>query len=749
MIRSFFRITRLSRLWRMIPHGYRSWSLNLFIFALLVLLFQWSIQPGKSDSIIHRMNGMLYDVRLSTMMDDSMEAGTTAIVVVDIDEKSLQQYGRWPWSRETIVSLLQHIKAQGALITAFDIVFSEPERNLIERIRERPESAPIQDFLQTLEADYDFDGKLAQQFTEQDVILGYLFLNAEADRTGYLPASPFAASSLYQAMPVQSFAGYAAPLEMFVESALGSGYVTIQPDVDGIIRRAPLILKHDDVLYPSLALETARQFLLAEHMNIKSANVNGVESIVNISLDNVVIPTNEFGEAAVPYRGGAKSFPYISAADILNGEEIPELADSIVLVGTSAVGLADLRSTPLQPFYPGVEIHANIIDAIVNERPFPYQPDWFSGASVLVMLLSTLILTYALPRLGALMMPLVSFTLLGALIGFNFYSWKYWSLDLPLFIPALLVVVISLKEIAGGFLGEQSQRKMIKGHFDKYVPPAHIERMMSNPDGVNLDGEKKEMSVLFSDIRSFTTISEKLSTQELKLLLNLYFTPITGIIFDNQGTVDKFVGDMVMAFWNAPLDVEDHAHYAIKAAMEMLKKTEDLRADFAQRGLPPVFIGVGVNTGEMNVGDMGSDTRRNYTVLGDAVNLGARLEGLTKFYGADLLVGESTRAVAPKWLYRHMDRVAVKGKEKPVDIYEPQIELALAPAELIAKCERHEEAMEYYISGDFAQSLAIFTELGQQYPSDKIYPLFLERITVLMESDLPDDWHGVYIHTSK
>ena len=420
-----------------------------------------------------------------------------------------------------------------------------------------------------------------------------------------------------------------------------------------------------------------------------------------------------------------------------------------MLIGTSAVGLADLRSTPLQPFYPGVEVHANIVDAIVNERPFPYQPDWFSGATALIMLLSTLILTYALPRLGALLMPLVSFSLLSVLIGFNFYSWKYWSLDLPLFIPALLVVVISLKEIAGGFLGEQSQRKMIKGHFDKYVPPAHIERMMSNPDGVNLDGEKKEMSVLFSDIRSFTTISEKLSTQELKLLLNLYFTPITGIIFDNQGTVDKFVGDMVMAFWNAPLDVEDHAHHAIKAAMVMLQKTEELRADFAERGLPPVFIGVGINTGEMNVGDMGSDTRRNYTVLGDSVNLGARLEGLTKFYGADLLVGESTRAAAPQWLYRHMDRVAVKGKELPVDIYEPQIELASAPADLIAKCERHEEAMEYYISGDFGESLAIFNELQCQYPKDKIYPLFIERITLLLENELPDNWQGVYIHTSK
>jgi adenylate cyclase len=204
-----------------------------------------------------------------------------------------------------------------------------------------------------------------------------------------------------------------------------------------------------------------------------------------------------------------------------------------------------------------------------------------------------------------------------------------------------------------------------------------------------------------------------------------------------------------MAFWNAPLDVEEHAHYAIKAAMEMLKKTEDLRADFAERGLPPVFIGVGINTGEMNVGDMGSDTRRNYTVLGDSVNLGARLEGLTKFYGADLLVGESTRAAAPQWLYRHMDRVAVKGKELPVDIYEPQIELASASAELVAKCERHEEAMAYYIAGDFAQSLVVFEELGSLYPKDKIYPLFIERITLLLESELPDNWLGVYIHTSK
>jgi adenylate cyclase len=749
MSRPIFRMMRFPRLWRKIPSGYRSWLVNLSIFTLLLLVFQWSIQPGKSDSIIHRMNGMLYDVRLSTMMEDSIPLGTTGVVVIDIDEKSLKQFGRWPWSRETIVSLLKNIQTQGALITAFDIVFSEPEKNIIERLRERPTSTQFQDFLQSIEADYDFDGQLAEQFTQQDVILGYLFLNSEEDRVGQLPPSPFVESERYKEMPVTSFDGYAAPLGQFVDSVLGSGYVTIQPDVDGIIRRAPLVLKHNDVLYPSLAIETARQFLLTETLNVKSTDLGGVELIENISLDNIVIPTNEFGEAAVPYRGGAKSFPYISAADVLNGESIPELADSIVLIGTSAVGLADLRSTPLQPFYPGVEVHANIVDAIVNERPFPYQPDWFSGATALIMLLSTLILTYALPRLGALLMPLVSFSLLSVLIGFNFYSWKYWSLDLPLFIPALLVVVISLKEVAGGFLGEQSQRKMIKGHFDKYVPPAHIERMMSNPDGVNLDGEKKDMSVLFSDIRSFTTISEKLSTQELKLLLNLYFTPITGIIFDHQGTVDKFVGDMVMAFWNAPLDVEDHAHHAIKAAMVMLQKTEELRADFAERGLPPVFIGVGINTGEMNVGDMGSDTRRNYTVLGDSVNLGARLEGLTKFYGADLLVGESTRAAAPQWLYRHMDRVAVKGKELPVDIYEPQIELSEASSDLVEKCERHELAMQHYIEGNFTQSLAIFNELGLKYPKDKIYPLFIERINVLMENELPDNWQGVYIHTSK
>ncbi|MDF1762805.1 MAG: adenylate/guanylate cyclase domain-containing protein, partial [Oleibacter sp.] len=725
---SFLRFINPKWLLSHIPSQYQTWATNIIIFLIVLVAFQISILPGNSNSIIHRMNGMIYDVRLSLMLDENIDAGATNVIVIDIDENSLKKYGRWPWSRELIVELTKNLSEQGVLITAFDIVFSESEKNPITSISERPEAAPFRQIFKKIEKDYDFDLRLAEQFSQQDVVLGYLFLNSANDKAGYLPESPFAESPLYQKIPAQQFAGYAGPLEMFVDNAAGSGYVTIQPDIDGIIRRAPLILKHNNMIYPSLALETARQFLLSENMTISTATVGDMETVVSINLDQIIIPTNERGEATVPYRGKARSYPYISAADVLDGKDIPMLANSIVLIGTSAVGLADLRSTPLQPFFPGVEVHANIVDAIVNERPFAYQPDWYSGAIVMIMLLSLIILTGLLPRLDALMMPLVSITLLTVLIGFNFYAWKVWHVDLPLFIPALLVIVLSLKEIGSGFFGEQSQRKMIKGHFDKYVPPAHIERMMNNPGSVNLDGEKKEMSVLFSDIRSFTTISEKLTTQELKLLLNLYFTPITDLIFDHQGTVDKFVGDMVMAFWNAPLDVDDHAHYAICAARAMLKKTEELRADFTERGLPLIYIGVGINTGEMNVGDMGSDSRRNYTVLGDSVNLGARLEGLTKFYGVDLLVGESTYAAAPKWLYRHMDRVAVKGKEEPVDIYEPLIELNAATPELIKKCDEHNRAMQSYIAGDFAASQQEFEALLVQYPEDKVYPMFIDRI---------------------
>lgn len=366
----------------------------------------------------------------------------------------------------------------------------------------------------------------------------------------------------------------------------------------------------------------------------------------------------------------------------------------------------------------------------------------------MIMFLSALALTIILPMLNALLMPLISLLFLTGLTLLNFGAWKYLYLDFPLVIPALLVIAISFKEVARGYVHEQSQRLLIKQHFDKYVPPAHIERMLLQPDNVNLEGEKKDMTVLFSDIRSFTSISENLSTQELKLLLNLYFTPITRVIFSHQGTVDKFVGDMVMAFWNAPLDDKDHAHHAILAAKEMLETTRKLKRKFISRNLPPIYIGIGINTGEMNVGDMGSDTRRNYTVLGDSVNLGARLESLTKYYGVDLLVGPDTKLAAPLWLYRHIDRVAVKGKNEPRDIYEPIGLISEANQAECDFCDVHNQAMKAYLDGNFSECEIVFLELDKQRQEDAVYSVMLQRLAALQATP-PNDWLGVYTHSSK
>jgi len=726
----------------------RHWTMNLLILMLFYSIFLWSVAPGNENNFIQRLEGVVYDLRLKATLDDFPATGITDVIIVDIDERSLRRIGRWPWSREVVVDLLQELQQAGVILTAMDIVFAEPEKNVVDRLLEQPLSPRTRSELQKVAPSLDVDERFAAQLSRQDVVLGYLFLPTAEERAGQLFPSDIALTEFEHTPPLKAFPGFTAPLPRLMDHAVGAGFVTIQPDADGVIRRVPLMLRYGSYVYPSLALETARQYLLTHKTGLELATAGGSTSVVAVQLDEMSIPTNRHGEVIVPYRGTTGSFRYIPAGDILEGRVFPELKNSIVLIGTSAVGLGELRTTPLEPLFPGVEIHANILDAIVNNRAFPNQPDWYPGAVMLLMLVVVILLTKVLPRLNAWLMPVVGIVILTSVTLLNFAVWKYLYLDLPLVVTALLILVLSSKEVGRGYVHEQSQRVLIKQHFDKYVPPAHIERMLAQRDSVNLDGERKEMTVLFSDIRSFTSISEGLNTSDLKLLLNLYFTPVTQDIFDHQGTVDKFVGDMVMAFWNAPLDDPDHAHHAIAAAKAMLVTTRRLRVDFERRGLPPVNIGIGINTGDMNVGDMGSDNRRNYTVLGDAVNLGARLEGLTKFYSVDLLVGHQTRDAASLWLYRHIDRVAVKGKSQAEDIFEPMVLLAEASAIQLRQCRLHNQAMELYITGHFAEAEDIFSGLAHEHKKDAYYPMILQRIAALRAEELCG-WTGVFVHTSK
>ena len=322
-------------------------------------------------------------------------------------------------------------------------------------------------------------------------------------------------------------------------------------------------------------------------------------------------------------------------------------------------------------------------------------------------------------------------------------------LDFGLVLIVLLILFVMLTNLIYGFLAESQIRKTIKGMFDQYVPLAHIDSMLENPDNYSFEGESKELTVLFSDIRSFTTISEALSASELKSLLNDFFTPITEIIFKHNGTIDKYVGDMVMAFLGAPLDDENHRGNAIMAALELLEKVEALKSEFEERGYPEVNVGCGINTGFMNVGDMGSTYRRSYAVLGDAVNLGSRLEGLTKFYGVKLLVGEETAKELDGFLLRLIDKVKVKGKHEAVECYEPVSFEATAGEQLKARVATYHKALDAYYEQQWDDAQVQFETLLVGEPKCKLYQVYLERIETLRTADLPADWDGAYSHTSK
>jgi len=344
---------------------------------------------------------------------------------------------------------------------------------------------------------------------------------------------------------------------------------------------------------------------------------------------------------------------------------------------------------------------------------------------------------------------MVSGTAMLLAVAGNFYLWNKLNLDLPLAAIILLVVVLTMLNLGYGFLRENASRKLLKGMFDQYVPPAHIDRMMSDPSAYQFEGEQKELTVLFSDIRSFTNISETLSAAELKGFLNSYFTPITQIIFDNEGTIDKYVGDMVMAFWGAPIDDERHAYHAVLTALKMQQMTQRLRDEFSKKGWPAVEIGVGLNSGPMNVGDMGSSYRRAYTVLGDSVNLGSRLESITKFYGAKILLGEHTQALAPEFIYRYVDRIQVKGKNEPVRVYEPLCLQKDMTSALSAELTQYEAAHQLYMEQQWDAAAAAFSELIQSYPEQKLYQVYKDRVADLRQENLPHDWDGVFRHTQK
>ena len=750
-------------------------AVSIWLTCAIVL----SEYDTHKPSLINRLESFYYDLRLNlsltlkastskTVQEKDAEVdenfmGEVPIVILDIDATSLLKEGRWPWSRVKIAHLVETLMQKGAAVIAFDVVFSEPERNPVSEVlaalqaQETSTQSPsnpnkqeqTQKALVPLESQLDADLRLSQLMQDTATVLGFFFEYEKDIRIGQLP-NPLLTlpKEKFDALVVLKQQGFTASLPVLAQSAANSGFVTTFTDPDGIVRHSPLVIGHEQGIYPSLSLAAAMAYLFLDEAELQMADISDIHTLTAVRIAQDWIPTDARGFVNIPYPGPRGHYPYISATNVLQGKDLGDsLQDALVFVGTSAIGLADLRSTPMGPQYPGVEIHAAIADALINGG-FTHRPDWEAGATQVVLILSILGLIAIFHGFGSWGMVLGGALMILGLVGFNFYLWHVEGLDLPGATLVIAPTLVSVFYIAEGFLRESHQRRKLKSMFDQYVPPVHIEHMIDDPESYGFQGEFKEMSVLFSDIRGFTQISEKLSANQLKQMLNDYFTPITEAIFDQGGTIDKYVGDMVMAFWGAPVEDDQHPQHAVEAALEMLKVTEALREGFKAQGLPEIRIGIGINTGHMNVGDMGSTFRRAYTVIGDAVNLGSRLESITKFYGVPLLISETTCQRLEGYLCQRIDKIRVKGKEEPVCVYCPWSKLSDAEDELVAEMALWDETYGLYLERKWTQAQSNLLKLVTLSPRE-VYKVYSKRIPELVGQDLPDDWDGTFTHTSK
>lgn len=753
--------------WFRIPQQKVSAYIGIILSVYLIYL-GLSIN-ANDNNWLNRLDFLYYDIRFNaslsltennlflpeTKIEGSGQQGSDIakhkVVILDIDERSLAAEGRWPWSRHKLAKLVNQLAECGAILVAFDVVFSEPERNPVNEVNQHLANYNIDwKIPKRWHEIADGDQVFARHISDIDVVLGYFFQDEDNIQVGNLPRPVLNLSSEQNANLVSiAKPGYVANLPKLQQAAAGAGFVSTFADADGVIRRSPLVIRHDNGLYPSLSLATVMSYLLVNDIELATQTVGHVEVITAIMAGGQRARTDVNGRVIIPYRGKQHSFPYISVTDVLkNNVDLSLLEGAIVLVGTSAIGLADLRATPVGTQYPGVEVHANIIQSLLS-GDFPYRPEWEAGLTLSILIFLGALLSLCLPKLGPIAAVFLSGTTLLFMVSGNFYLWHAHKLDLPIASTCLLILILTLLNLAYGYMRENASKRLLKGMFNQYVPQAHIDRMVEDPEAYQFTGESKELTVLFADIRSFTTISESLSATELKAMLNQYFTPLTKIIFDHEGTIDKYVGDMVMAFWGAPIDDENHAKNGILSAIEMQKATVELSNAFVARGLPEIKIGVGLNSGIMNVGDMGSSYRRAYTVLGDAVNLGSRLESITKFYGVDILVGERTAELCPDIAFSFVDRIQVQGKDEPVSVYKPLGLKEEVSEDQIEQQQIFSAAYECYKQQAWDDAQQMFYALKAESPDNLLYQIYIDRINDLREQELTQDWDGVFKHTRK
>ncbi|TAK74813.1 MAG: adenylate/guanylate cyclase domain-containing protein, partial [Gammaproteobacteria bacterium] len=631
--------------------------------------------------------------------------------------------------------------------------FPEPEPNIAQTVldklmRQRSISPSLTTLLKKNESLFDEDTLFAKQLKENQNILAIGFLPRFATYNT-LPSPLFILTPEdKQELEIIRGQGYISNIPVLQQAATGAGFINIFADSDGIIRRAPLVMQYNGKIYASLSLQAALMFL-GEKINLVTPFYGKTKKLESLQIGNANIPTDAKGQVLIPFVGKSYTFPYYSAINILQGKFPSQaLLGKIIFIGTSATGAGDLQATSIDSPFPGVEIQATLVNGILQNN-FSYHPPWILGANLVITIVLGLISAFLFPHLGPRTLGAIVILSPPTLIVIDDWIWTQTGLILSILMPSLLILAIGILNIIYGYLFETRRREHLRQMFGQYVPEKHIDEMLRTTSDYGLRGEDRDMTVLFADIRNFTSISENLKASELVDMLNTFFNPMTEIIFHHHGTIDKYVGDLIMAFWGAPLSDPDHAQHALEAAFAMQEKLIQLQKVLKEHKWPNIKIGIGINSGIMSVGDMGSRFRRNYTVLGDAVNLASRVEALTKFYGVDIIATENTVQNQTKFIFRQLDRVMVKGKMKSIAIYELiGMNSELTP-ELTQELALYHQGLQHYFAQEWAAAEKCMQELNQTYPKKKIYHIYLDRIATCKEQHLPPDWDGIYIHATK
>lgn len=725
----------------------------------IVLFFIGHAAKFYQVGIISQLDNIIYDTRLRLTMPRGMDE---RIVILDIDEKSLQEVARWPWPRDVMAALITKLFDQYQIsIVAFDVVFAESDFSSgIKRLdalaaNEFKQVAGFADVYEKLRPQLDNDGLFAKAIKGRPVVLGY-YLNSDADAKKIavipdpvLPKGTFAGRNI----AFTSWVGYGGNLAEFQRSAANAGHFNPLVDSDGVVRRVPMIADYEGNYYEALSLAVVRTLLGFPKVEPGYPSDRflhkGYSGLEWLKVGPLTIPVDETASALVPYRGEKYSFRYISLADVI-ADRIPaaSLKGKIALVGTTAPGLLDLRATPVGSVYPGVEIHANLIGGMLD-RAIKEKPAYMLGAEVVLLVIGGIALALLMPILSPLRAMLVSIVAMAMIVGLNLVVWSSAGLVLPLASSLAMTVALFMVNMAYGYFVESRSKRQFTELFGQYVPPELVDKMAEDPEKYSMEGRSEQLTVLFSDIVGFTSISEALNPKDLSIFINEYLTSMSLVIREHRGTLDKYIGDAIMAFWGAPVEDLLHARQGVLAALAMQARLLEVNELVHARGWPPIRIGIGVNSGTMSVGDMGSKVRRAYTVMGDAVNLGSRLEGLTREYGVGVIVGQATRDLVKDGVFRELDRVQVKGKDEPVAIFEAVGFEGSVDKKVLDEIKLWHQCLKQYRAQEWDQTELTLLNLTRMYPEHRLYKEFSSRVVRMRAASPGAGWNGVTVFKTK